>query len=592
MNTKSCTEAWITSLVSAIVVICFSLALVKGVQGCPPIPQTESEQKQDSPTKKQPVKVDLQLKKDLATPYQTLRTFNNAMEKRDFQTALKCLTLPDSFDATTRETKARAIADKLHLLLKNIFVLNMFIVPDLEDAISPHVLSGDLVSSDEELEAQAELLYLEKGEDGLWRFSAETVRAVDEKIWPQWSDKIEATEVAASVPVWIESLFPASFKTTHFLLPTYQWICLLILIAAGFVIDIIVRNLLNAITNFWFRIFKADVDYKAKRNLWKPVGLLTQSLVWYVGATLIDLPAGFLAVLLVAFKFFAVVSAIWIAFRAIDLLKSFLERRAAKTKSKYDDLLVPFVSTSLKFLAVCAGIILFVDVFEGPWKTVWGGLGIGGVAVAIAAKDVLGNFFGSVTVLTDRPFEIGDWVVIDKYEGTVEAVGLRSSKIRTFYNSVVVMPNSLLTTAVVDNMGKRHFRRFKTMIGVQYDTTPDQIDAFCEGIRELIRNQKHTRKDYFLVHLNAFSASSMDILLYCFFRCPDWDTELQQRHQLMVDIVRLAKQLNVEFAFPTQTIHYYNEQKSDVSEPETLPPPDWGRSAAQNVIDGGQLPGP
>jgi small-conductance mechanosensitive channel len=115
------------------------------------------------------------------------------------------------------------------------------------------------------------------------------------------------------------------------------------------------------------------------------------------------------------------------------------------------------------------------------------GLGIGGIAFALAAKDTVENLFGSVTVLVDRPFQVGDWVVIGDQEGTVEEIGFRSMRLRTFYNSRITIPNSLLVKSAVDNLGARRYRRVKCMIGVQYDTPPDRIEAFCEGIRELIR---------------------------------------------------------------------------------------------------------
>jgi MscS family membrane protein len=183
------------------------------------------------------------------------------------------------------------------------------------------------------------------------------------------------------------------------------------------------------------------------------------------------------------------------------------------------------------------------------------GLGIGGLAFALAAKDTVENLFGSFTVLMDRPFQIGDWVVIGELEGTVEELGLRSTRIRTFYNSVITVPNSRLVHTAVDNLGARRYRRVKCMISVQYDTPPERLDAFCEGIRELIRRHPYTRKDYYLVYFNEFADSSLNILLYAFHETPDWPTELRERHRLFTDVVRLAQRLGIEFAFPTRTLH-------------------------------------
>ena len=158
-------------------------------------------------------------------------------------------------------------------------------------------------------------------------------------------------------------------------------------------------------------------------------------------------------------------------------------------------------------------------------------------------------------MLVDRPFQIGDWVKIGNAEGTVEEIGFRSTRIRTFYNSRITVPNSNLVNASVDNLGARQYRRISCKIGVQYDTSPEKIDAFCEGIREIVRRHPYTRKDYYNVYFNEFADSSLNILLYVFHECPDWTTELRERHRLFVDIVRLAHRLGVEFAFPTQTLH-------------------------------------
>jgi MscS family membrane protein len=201
----------------------------------------------------------------------------------------------------------------------------------------------------------------------------------------------------------------------------------------------------------------------------------------------------------------------------------------------------------------------------------------------------------------ERPFQVGDWVLIGDIEGTVEELGFRSTRIRTFYNSLITLPNVNLISAAVDNYGARRYRRWKTTLGVTYDTPPEKIEAFCEGIRELIRRHPYTRKDFFLVFLNDFGASSVDILVYMFFETPDWDTELRERHRLAVDILRLAGRLEVEFAFPTQTLHLVRGVKAG----ETPAVPDYdsqveralgsGRRIARDLVETalrGEVPPP
>ena len=184
-----------------------------------------------------------------------------------------------------------------------------------------------------------------------------------------------------------------------------------------------------------------------------------------------------------------------------------------------------------------------------------GALGVGGIGFAFAAQNTLENLFGSVTVVLDRPFSVGDWVQIDGVDGSVEEVGLRSTRVRTFYNSLVSIPNAKLTTAIVDNYGERNYRRFKANLGLRYESSPEQIEAFCSGVKALVMDRADTRKDVCYVELNSFGDSSLNVLLYMFFDCETWADELRGRHELMLDILRLAQGLGVEFAFPTQTLH-------------------------------------
>ena len=362
-------------------------------------------------------------------------------------------------------------------------------------------------------------------------------------------------ELAWSIPLWIQQQFDESLWGTTFLIKDYQWICLLVLLLLGFFVGQFVRILLDYLTKLWFRMTSADVDDKPRKQLWVPVNALVHIWIWYYGTTLIDLPSTAMGIILPVLKCFTVLAAVWTAFRAINLLQNYLAKKAKTTASRYDDSLVPFICSALKLASVVMGVILFVDVFEKDWRAVIGGFSVVGIAVAIAAKDMLGNIFGSVTVLSDRPFEIGDWVVIDdKVEGTVEHVGIRSSRLRTFHNSQIIVPNSLLTTAIVDNMGRRQFRRFKTMLQIRYDTPVDKIESFCAGVRQLVHDNPYAKAENAHVYVNQFNDSSIDILLYVFLECGNWSIELRERHCLLISILKLAEKLGVGFAFPTRTL--------------------------------------
>jgi MscS family membrane protein len=239
----------------------------------------------------------------------------------------------------------------------------------------------------------------------------------------------------------------------------------------------------------------------------------------------------------------------------IDVLALWMDAKADKTDTKLDDQLVPLNTKTLKvFVAVLGGIFVLqklnVDV-----GSLLAGVGLGGLAFALAAKDTIANFFGSVMIFIDKPFQIGDWIVIGGVEGTVEEVGFRTTRVRTFYNSLVTVPNASITTNNVDNYGLREYRRYNTTLGLSYDTPVPKVQAFCEGVRALITGMPGMRKDYFLVEFHSFGDSTLNIMLYCFMICDDWNEELRIRTHLNLEIMRVAQELGVSFAFPTQTLH-------------------------------------
>jgi len=190
-----------------------------------------------------------------------------------------------------------------------------------------------------------------------------------------------------------------------------------------------------------------------------------------------------------------------------------------------------------------------------PSYSVLAGLGVGGFAIAFAARDSLANLVGSLVIMFERPFRVGDWVKVGEADGMVEEIGFRSTRIRTFYNSRISVPSSVLVNAAIDNMGARMYRRVKTYVRLGYDTPPDKIEEFIKGVRSIIRQDPETRKDYFHVVLENFGPHSHNILLYFFFTVPDWPSELIARQRVLLKIVRLMQQMNLRFALPTHTLH-------------------------------------
>lgn len=549
----------------------------------------------------EPPAVDPKLLVKQGNPQVAVRTFLEAMQNGDSDTALACMDFSER-TGIPKQSK-QDLAYELYQLLSTLWNVEPSLIPTQTEPDQfevPVFGEGDgRVPPDQR--GDADKMTLTKGPQGLWSFSAKTIAAIGE-LAKKYTPDIEAEEKRNEVSgngapkprptfaLWLESQVPPFYREEHFVLPTYQWLCLLALILAGYLVDVVVQWILRFIRRVRFARTAEDEDLReAFEKAWTPIGLTAMALTWYYGLWLFRLPDLFRAIIIYGVQLFGIVAGTWFIFRIIDLVIVHLIHAAAKRGRKYDDLLLPAVSKTLKTFTVCIGILIFAESFSLPIVGLLGSLGIGGIAIALAAKETLSNVFGSLTVMIDRPFEIGDWIITEGVEGTVETMGMRSTKIRTFDNSLVTLPNSLLITAKVDNMGRRTFRRVKTMVSVQYDTTPEQIDAFCEGIRELIRRQPYTRKDYYQVYLNQFAASSLDILVNLYLDCNDWSIELRERHRLFVDIVRLAKRLGVQFAFPTQTIHLYQEEPQAFPGADELPE-EAGRRAAAEIA--GPLPMP
>jgi MscS family membrane protein len=188
-------------------------------------------------------------------------------------------------------------------------------------------------------------------------------------------------------------------------------------------------------------------------------------------------------------------------------------------------------------------------------------LGIGGVAIAFAGKDTIENLFGSIMLTMEKPFKIGDWIIIDDIQGDVEHVGLRSTRIRTYADSYVTVPNVKFITNSVNNMGARTYRRFKTVLGVEESTPTDILKAFVEGLYTIIKETPNMRKSHYHVRVNDFGESSINILVYVFFLAPDWATELRERETFILNILKLAEQMNIKLAYPTRTLTLAKENK-------------------------------
>jgi MscS family membrane protein len=241
----------------------------------------------------------------------------------------------------------------------------------------------------------------------------------------------------------------------------------------------------------------------------------------------------------------------------VDIPATWLSKMAGDTESRLDDMLVPVIRKSLR---VTVGILVLVQIAQilsdKPITSIIAGLGIGGLAFALAAQDTIKNFFGSIVLFADKPFEIGDRIVVDGHDGPVEAVGLRSTKLRTLEGHVVTVPNGELANKTIQNIGKRPFIRRIADLTITYDTPPEKVDRALEIVRGILDNHEGMHPDFPpRVFFNDFNAASLNIRAVYWYHPPDYWNLMAFSEKFNKEVFQRFRKEGIDFAFPTQTLY-------------------------------------
>lgn len=356
----------------------------------------------------------------------------------------------------------------------------------------------------------------------------------------------------------VARLFPAWVHRTFFGLSYYKWMVLGLGFLGGLILYWVIQETLYRLARARLRRTNPEVT-ELSRTVWRQIALVFMAFAWFLVFSWAVLDPKLYSAAFFVYTIFVTIMLLLILMKVIDIIgetfKGRLIDRYAYSPENVQNLIVPMFSRTMKTLLICVAVGILARMFGWPLAAVISGLGIGGIAVAFAAKETVANLFGSVTVMVDRPFEIGDWIVTNGVEGTVVSVGMRSTRIDTGDYAIVTIPNNNLTTAVITNRSRRRYRRYKTYLTLQYDTSVERMDAFCEGIKELILKNAFTVKEGFAVCLANLGDSSVDVLLNVVLVCPSTETENRERAKLLRNILKLAEAMDVRFAYPSRTLY-------------------------------------
>lgn len=397
-------------------------------------------------------------------------------------------------------------------------------------------------------------LYLVKDTSGDWVYSEATINGLDKaykSIYPFGVD-------------FLKNLLPYNIGVKSFLgLALWQWSGIGVLIVGAFLLRFVITQLLGIFMGILFR--SALKHYAPERS--KLIAMLRFFSIFLVirgldiASSSLQLNPYLYNYITIGFLLSGCVALVFGFLRAIDIISAYLTKIVGRTDNQMDDQLLPLVIRILNILVIGTGAVYALTVFNIDLTAILAGLSVGALAFALAAQDTVKNFLGSVTVFVDKPFKIGDYVKVNGVEATVESVGIRSTRLRTPDRSLVTIPNGELSNMTIDNLGERNLRRWKTILGLTYDSKPEAIQNLCRSIKELYARSEHVDVEHSSVHLHTLNASSIDILLLIYMDANSYDDELDIREQLVFEIMDLVAKEGLSFAFPSQSIYIESQPK-------------------------------
>lgn len=258
---------------------------------------------------------------------------------------------------------------------------------------------------------------------------------------------------------------------------------------------------------------------------------------------------------------------LWFAFRLANFVAEIISRVLSRTDPEMAEQFSPLLRQALRWTVAILGTILIIQNLGFSVGSLLAGVGIGGLAIALAAQETLANFFGTIVMFTDRPFRIGHWIKFAEGEGIIEKIGFRSTRIRTWANSLIVVPNKMLTSGAVENWSEMGKRRVSMYLSLTYASPPKKIEELVGRVQVLLRSDSDIQQDFMLVNFTDFNAYSLDVLVYYFTVTTVWAEYLAVRQRINLAIMQIVSELDLEFAFPTQTLHLGDDDlKRDLSE--------------------------
>jgi len=503
---------------------------------------------------------------ELMSPAKTLLTFKLGMENiRGFslKDALKTMNM-DDISPLIYESHGKRIAVHLYRILE---ASDCFKISSLStDPLTP---SPQIILFKPEIGTIMLDVYTDP-ETGLksWQFTPRSLA-----VTPMIYDSFAASSFKISSKNFSDDKIDKGNISIHFLIDDFiqehapflekdclnmnlwKWLCFLVMLLIISIIILFLNWIIKPIIRLILRLGTNVRHIKLERAFAYPLLTWIIARIWFFVFLIIGISPTYFTAYVYFLKIVEIVTITWISLVITDTIGQIIMDKLARKFDMEQNLIIVMLIKIVKVIIFAIGLMSLVENFGISSIKIFAALGALGIALALAGKETIQNVFGTIMLMLEQPFKRGDYIVMNSVEGIIEYVGFRSTKVRTFYDSVITVPNAHFITNPLENKGVRRYRRYKTTLSIAYDTPPEKIAAFTAAIRKLVEKDPDIRKDVYRVRLYEMGPSSLDILVYIFFIAFSLDKEIELHEKFLLSVLRIAQKLNVEFAFPTQTIY-------------------------------------
>lgn len=477
------------------------------------------------------------------SPRSAVAEFLGLTRAGNYAEAARFLQLP-----ATLEGRGPELARKLKLVLDRRLWIDLEKVSalptgDLEDGLPPELEEIGTITGNKGKSEPVRLIHRKRSESPVWVFSRTTVAHV-----PAWYATLENRALLDRVP---DSLLKPGPKE----LLLWQWLAALVLLlpawwggrALGWATRKVLLRLASRTSTRW--------DDALLLRMRGPFALAWTLVLLRIGLPFLGLYAPAEEFAVQVLRSGAIVAFFWATLRAITVAGDVLSEAPWATANAGARSFLHFSVTFGRVFVVGMGLLAAVSALGIPVNSVLAGLGIGGIAIAFAAQKTVENFFGAISIGVDQPLRVGDFVKVGDVLGTVEDIGLRSTRIRTLDRTLVTIPNGKLADMHIETFAVRDRIRLAAILGVEYGTTAAQMREVVAGIEALLRAHPKIWPDAVVVRFVAFADSSLNIEVMAWFQTTDFNEFRDIRQELLLGFMEIVEAAGTSFAFPTRTVH-------------------------------------